>query len=266
MNLPDSRHFAPLPASRDKEGLEWIVYSGSVARRNGIDLAVLAVALLAEEFPALRFRVIGDGPALGPIVRLAEELGVADRVDFRGFIPHEQIPALLSNAAAGISTQRGGIFGSLVFSMKVAEYIALGLPVICSDIPTMRLYFSDDELLFFEPDNAEDLAQAMRALLTDPAAAAERAARSRRKLDELGWPAQKEMLVQTVEALAGSPSGDARVGAGALLCPTWFKGSLSVPSIRSNILPPPSGWLSWEPGITPHSHSSPSRTVRLMRW
>jgi glycosyltransferase involved in cell wall biosynthesis len=88
--------------------------------------------------------------------------------------------------------------------MKVAEYIALGLPVICSDIATMRHYFSDDDLLFFEPDNSEDLARAIRVLLTDPAAAEGRAARSRVKLDELDWPAQKKTLVETVEDLAGS--------------------------------------------------------------
>jgi glycosyltransferase involved in cell wall biosynthesis len=88
--------------------------------------------------------------------------------------------------------------------MKVAEYVALGLPVICSGIATMRHYFADDELLFFEPGNPEDLARAIRALLTNPAAAGERAARSRMKLDKLDWPAQKETLVKTVEALVGS--------------------------------------------------------------
>lgn len=209
MNLPDPGRFGPPEASRGSEGFEWIVYSGSIARRNGVDLAVRAVSLLSDEFPSLRLRVIGEGPALESVVRLAEDLGATDRVEFRGFVPHGQVPALLSDAVAGISPQRGGVFGSLVFSMKVAEYVALGLPVICSDIATMRHYFSDDELLFFESDSAADLARAIRALLTDPAAAEERAVRSRKKLDELDWPAQKQTLVETVEALAirKSPGG-----------------------------------------------------------
>ena len=205
MNLPDPARFVPVEASCDSGSLDWIVYSGSVAHRNGVDLVVRAVSLLADGFPSLRFRVIGEGPAVESVVRLAEDLGVADRVEFRSFVPNGQIPALLSGSAAGISPQRGGVFGSLVFSMKVAEYVALGLPVICSEIATMRHYFSDDELLFFEPESAVDLARAIRALLTDRAAAGERAARSRKKLDELDWPAQKQTLVETVEALAGSP-------------------------------------------------------------
>jgi glycosyltransferase involved in cell wall biosynthesis len=204
MNLPDPRRFASLEGSRDKGGFERIVYSGSIAHRNGLDLVVRAVSLLADEFPSLRFRVIGEGPALESVERLVEDLGVTDRAEFRDFVPNGQIPSLLGDAAAGVSPQRGGVFGSLVFSMKVAEYVALGLPVICSGIATMRHYFSDDELLFFEPGNAEDLARAIRALLTNPTAADERVTRSRMKLDRLNWPAQKATLVETVEALAAS--------------------------------------------------------------
>jgi glycosyltransferase involved in cell wall biosynthesis len=203
MNIPDPERFAPLDAPRDAGAFEWIVYSGSIAHRNGVDLIVKAAYLLAGEFPSLRFRIVGEGPALDSVVRLAGDLGVADRIEFRGLVPSSQIPAMLSDATAGVSPQRGGVFGSLVFSMKVADYVTLGLPVICSGITTMRHYFSDDELLFFEPGSAEDLASAIRAILADPAAAAERAARSRTKLDKLDWHAQKETLVKAVEALAG---------------------------------------------------------------
>ncbi len=206
MNLPDAGRFVPRQAEPGNDSFEWIVYCGSIARRNGVDLIVRAVPLLAEDFPLLRFRIIGEGPALEPAVQLAEELGAADFVEFRGLVANGQIPSLLSGAVAGISPQRGGVFGSLVFSMKGAEYIALGLPVICSGTDTMRYYFSDDELLFFEPENPEDLARAIRALLADLAAAKGRVVKSRIKLDELDWSAQKKTLVETVEALIDSRS------------------------------------------------------------
>lgn len=202
MNLPDSALFTPVDTSRSEERQDWLVYSGSIAHRNGLDLVVRALSLLAGEFPSLRFRIIGEGPAVEPVMRLARNLGVADRVDFLGFASHDKIPSLVSGAAAGISPQREGTFGSLVFSMKVAEYVALELPVICSGIATMRYYFSDDELSFFEPGSAEDLARSIREILVDPAAAQERAVRSLIRLGKLDWPAQKETLVATVEAIA----------------------------------------------------------------
>lgn len=204
MNLPDPEIFVAPP--RPEPGPDWLVYSGTISHRSGADLAVKALSLLGDEFPDLRLRMIGDGPAAGPVRRLAGDLGVAGRVEFLGLVPNARIPALLSGAAAGISPQRGDVFGSLVFSMKAAEYIAAGLPVICSGIPVMRHYFHDDELLFFEPGDACDLARAIREVLSDPALAMKRAARSRARLDQLDWATQKETLLRTVETSAGRPA------------------------------------------------------------
>jgi glycogen(starch) synthase len=149
----------------------------------------------------LRLRIIGAGPAVEPVLALAQELGVADRIDFRGLVPYYDVPAALADAAAGLSAQREDAFGALVFSVKVAEYVGLGLPVVCSGTATMRHYFDPDELLFFEPANVQDLTRAIRDLLTDPAAADERARKSELKLDKLRWSAQKQALVETVDKL-----------------------------------------------------------------
>jgi glycosyltransferase involved in cell wall biosynthesis len=203
MNLPDPAVFGARDEPRRRDGADFLVYSGAISHRNGPDLIIEALSLLEDEFPALRLRIIGDGPALDSLVRMAGDLGVADRVDFLDWVPNHEIPGLVSGAATGVSAHREDTFGSLVFSMKVAEYAALGLPVVCSGITTMRHYFEDDELMFFEPGNARDLARAIREQLTDPAAAEERAARSRIKLGKLDWPAQKETLIAAVEALAG---------------------------------------------------------------
>jgi glycosyltransferase involved in cell wall biosynthesis len=204
MNLPDPGLFGAREVIRSPDGAQSLVYSGTITERNGLDLVVRALSLLAADFPDLRFRIIGEGPALESVLALADEEGVRDRVDFRGFVPHDEIPAAVSDAAAGISAQREDAFGTLVFSVKVAEYVALGLPVICAGTVTMRHYFDDDEMLFFEPANTEDLARAIRALLSDPVAADERALKSQRKLDKLAWSAQKQTLVEAVEALVGS--------------------------------------------------------------
>ncbi|HEX3955864.1 MAG TPA: glycosyltransferase family 4 protein [Trebonia sp.] len=213
MNLPDTAVTAPVEAAAaDPDGRNRIVYSGSIAHRNGVDLIVKALSLLEGEFPLLRLRIVGGGPGAESVRGLVKELGVEDRVEFAGFVTNDEVPPLVSGAAAGISPQRDDAFGSFVFSMKVAEYITLGLPVICSAISTMEHYFSDGELLFFEPGSADDLARAIRDLLNDPALAAKRAASSRIRLDQLDWPAQKEALVRTVEALAGREEGDDRHG------------------------------------------------------
>jgi glycosyltransferase involved in cell wall biosynthesis len=230
MNLPDPTFATSLEAFRAERDPDLLAYNGAIAYRNGLDLVVRAIWMLAGEFPLLRLRLIGDGPALESVVRLAEELGVADRLEVRGFVPNYQIPSLVGHAAAGISPQREDTFGSLVFSMKVAEHIALGLPVICSGIATMRHYFSDDEVLFFDPGNAADLARTINELLTNPQSTQERVARSREKLGKLDWPGQREALVGTVEALARPRRPDSLRAAGPVRIP-WLRRSAAARSL-----------------------------------
>ena len=199
MNVPDPAVFGWREESSRTGGTQRLVYSGTIAHRFGLDLVVRAMSILAAEFPLLRLQIVGEGPAIDSLLQMAHAEGVAERIEYMGFVPNHEIPALVDDAVAGISAQREDVFGSLVFSMKVAEYAALGLPVICARTTTMRYYFDDDEVLFFEPEDTEDLARAIRKLLNDPAAATERAARCRIKLDKLSWSAQKKTLVEVVE-------------------------------------------------------------------
>jgi hypothetical protein len=108
---------------------------------------------------------------------------------------------VLAGATAGVSPLREDQFGALVFSMKVPEYIAAGLPVICSGTKTMRHYYDPEELFFFEPGDAADLARAIRQVLRDPTVARERSARGVSKLRELDWTAQRKVLIETVDSL-----------------------------------------------------------------
>jgi glycosyltransferase involved in cell wall biosynthesis len=202
MNLPDPEAYRPGDdASREGAG-QRLVYSGTMSHRHGLDLALTAVAMLADDYPDLRLCIIGEGSEQVMLATMADDLGIAHRVEFLGFVPVDEVPALLRGSVAGLSPHRADDFGSLVFSMKVPEYISLGLPVICARTSTMLHYFDDDELLYFEPGDAEDLARAIRTLLDDPGAAAPRVERSQQRLKQLNWSAQRETLVQAVETLA----------------------------------------------------------------
>jgi len=207
MNLPDPELFFPGTVSR--ANADTVVYSGSLTWRHGTDLLVEALALVADEFPLLRLLIIGAGPAVPALREQAASLAVSDRVEIADYVANDQIPALIGGAAAGVAAQREDEFGALVFSMKAAEYAALGLPVICSGITTMRHYFTEEDMFFFEPGNASDLARALRELLADPVAAAARAGQCQRSLRELDWPRQRAALVETVER-SGRAQGEAR--------------------------------------------------------
>lgn len=201
MNVPDPKTFKSVVPVDNGRSEPWLVYCGTISRRHGVDLVVPALAIIANEFPTVRLRIIGSGPALKSIAAQAEALGVVEQVELLGEARLKDVPSLISGALGGLSLQRQDAFGSLVFSMKVAEYISLGLPVICSRLTTMRHYFDEDELIFFEPDDVKDLARAIRELLLDTIGADQRLARSRKKLSQFDWSVQQHALAQAVESL-----------------------------------------------------------------
>ena len=103
---------------------------------------VLAVRAIARvETPGSRLVVIGDGPDRPRMERLAERLGVADRVEFLGRIPRAEVFERVATA---------GVFAHPALHddspLSVAEALALGTPVVCLDRggpPVVCKAFSD---------------------------------------------------------------------------------------------------------------------------
>jgi len=111
-----------------------------------------AFALLRRERPELRLVLTGGGHA-GP---------VPDGVDVRGSVPPGELVSLYRRAAALV-------FPSLYegFGQPVAEAMACGCPVACSDIPPLA-EVAAGAARTFAPDEPEAIAEAVRAVLADP--------------------------------------------------------------------------------------------------
>lgn len=111
------------------------------------------------------------------LARAAAGLGLADRVDFPGYLDRSAWSALLRGAT-------GVVFPSLYegFGLPVVEAMAAGIPVACADTTALPEVAGGAALLF-DPRKPADIAAAMVALAGDPAlrarlvaAGAERAA------------------------------------------------------------------------------------------
>ncbi len=109
-----------------------LIYTGSLDARWGVDLSIRAMPLLRSQVPDIRLLIVGRGPAEAELRRLAQSLGVEDCVRFAGFVPHADLPGLLAQADIGIATSRQDIFRQFASPLKIVEYMAAGLPVLCS--------------------------------------------------------------------------------------------------------------------------------------
>ena len=210
LNLPDERIFSPLQSSNEKSPSDpfVLVYHGTLARRLGLDIAIRAVAEIGARIPALELRIIGAGEEREPLLKLRDELGLQDRVTFsEGYVPVETIPGLLADADVGIVPLRVSDGTDIMLPTKLLEYVSLGIPCVVPATGTIRRYFDEEMVRFFEAEDHASLADALVDLYERPEyrrsiaeQATERFGRAHR------WSEHKKIYLGLVSELVGKRS------------------------------------------------------------
>ena len=84
---------------------------------------------------------------------LVEKYGLISKVRLVGVITPDDIPGWLSKCDIGILPNRRDIFLEFASPNKLSELIVMGKAVIVSRLKAIRHYFSEDALIYFEPNN-----------------------------------------------------------------------------------------------------------------
>jgi glycosyltransferase involved in cell wall biosynthesis len=196
-NFPDQRVFpirdAPVSWPRKKDGLS-LLYCGTVTEHYDLASIVKAIARLEREIP-IKLRVVGAGPTLDGIVDLARSLGVADSIERIGVIPLDRVHQEMREADIGISCQRRTVFGDLVFSTKIVEYLTQGLPVLTPRTYTVNKYLPDDSVFYFEPGSDASVADAIRFMWRNPPEVLRRLSRAKELLPYLSWQLERNRFL-----------------------------------------------------------------------
>jgi glycosyltransferase involved in cell wall biosynthesis len=187
-----------------------VAYHGTVNHWYGVDLLVQAIGRLKDQFPALHAVILGEGDALPGAERIASELGVQDRIEFsRRYVPHLEALSTVARASCGVIPNRRSRLNRFALSSKLLEYVALGVPVVVSRLETLAAHFNSEEVTFFEPDDADALAEAISWVAEHPVAAQEKTERARLRAEAYAWRRSRKQLLDVVSPAAGDDIGDA---------------------------------------------------------
>jgi glycosyltransferase involved in cell wall biosynthesis len=171
MNLPDERIFSERQAAAPKstDAAFVMVYHGTLARRLGLDIAIEAVAQIRTMIPRLELRIIGAGEERNRLIKLRDERQLQESITFSdGFVPVEQIPAMIHDADVGLVPLRISSGTDIMLPTKLLEYVSVGIPCIVPKTGTICRYFDEQMVEFFEAENVDSLATAIVALYSDP--------------------------------------------------------------------------------------------------
>lgn len=141
-------------------GKKHIISVGRRSYEKNIEKTIEAFKYLPDDYVLLQ---IGLGDA-SPYRKIAEEMGIEDRVFFLEGIPQEQLAFFYSWADCMCAPSRWEGFG-LVF----IEACACECPVITTNIDPMNEYLTDEEsaLLVNDPDNAKEIADKIIRVCSD---------------------------------------------------------------------------------------------------
>lgn len=150
-----------------------------------------AVARLKVAFPALRLRLVGDGPTRPTLEALATELGLLAHIDWCG--AREDVPELMGQAdlfVFGTTAEEG-------FGIVLAEAMAAGLPIVCTDSgPCAEVLGEGLAGCLVKAGDPLELSEAIGKLLRDPGLAQDYAAKAS------VWVRQRYSVEAAADALA----------------------------------------------------------------
>lgn len=140
---------------------------GRLMERKGHDRTMQALAELATEFPDLRYVIAGVGPEEGRLRRLAQQLGVTDRVDFVGLCSDDQVVALMQTSTIFVHPNRTTATGDVEgFGIVFLEAAAAGLPAVGGRSGGSVDAVKDGVTGFLvDGDNVTELTEKLRELL-----------------------------------------------------------------------------------------------------
>jgi 1,2-diacylglycerol 3-alpha-glucosyltransferase len=139
-----------------------IVSVGRLAKEKSFDTLLEAAAIVMSDHPDVKLAIIGSGLEEKSLKKLAQELGIANQVDFVGTVPYEKVPSYLNAAdifgfASTTETQ----------GLVTMEAMAAGLPIVAVDATGTHDAVSDGEEGLLTENDSAALAKAIKSVIDD---------------------------------------------------------------------------------------------------
>ena len=187
-----------------------MLYLGTVSHRHGVDQCVRVLPLAVERVPGLRLVIHAklaeaEGKPMQELSDLAQQLGVADRVDIRPPVPLQDVPAAMSRASVGVFTPHLDVHIDMALSLKVPEFVAMDVPVLAVRTSIMTSLFHEDEVGMFADGDLAAFADLLARLHAEPAFGRRMAEKARRFTRDHAWENEFAGYIGLLERLLGKP-------------------------------------------------------------
>lgn len=198
--------FTPSPLPSRKARVPILLYIGTLADWQGLDVVIRALPKILEQQP-VQLRVVGRGRSRQRklLTKQIQKMGVEENVVVQPAVSHHEVPAVIAEsdiclAPLGLN-DRNVTQGAC--PIKVLEYMASSRPLIASNMPIVReLVREDVDGLLFSPNDPDDLARQVLTLLNDSELSNRLAdSATERALTKFTWHEAQKKLIKVYSKL-----------------------------------------------------------------
>ncbi|NMC53182.1 MAG: glycosyltransferase family 4 protein [Chloroflexi bacterium] len=195
-------------AFRQELGLEdrfIILYAGAHGLANNLDMVLQAAGDLRDE-PRICFMMVGDGKEKAHLIETARQMNLPNVV-FLPAMPKEKMAQVMGAADACLASLQPIESFKTTYPNKVFDYMAAGRPVLLAIDGVIRQVVDAAAAgVFVQPGSPSALAQAVRQLFADPAAAKQMGLSGRQYVEKhFDRASLADQLAQLLELMRKKP-------------------------------------------------------------
>ena len=174
---------AAFPYRPDGRPARTVLAVGRFARAKGFDHLLRAAGALSARGTPIDVELVGDGPERAALAALARDLGLGERVRFRGWLPFAEVLEAMSRATILVHPSPGLGDG---LPNVLREAMAVGTPVVASRVAGIPEALDDGRCgVLVPPADVAALTDAIAGMLADEGRRRRFAAHGRRRTEEL---------------------------------------------------------------------------------
>lgn len=185
------------PKEELKRGYKYMVgYLGVIGQQEGVEYLLTAAKYIKERENNVFWGIVGAGPHLEALKKMATDMGLDDCVKFTGRIPDQQMLEYMNTADVCVNSDKYNRMNDKSTMNKVLEYMALGKPIVQFDLTEGR-YSAQEASLYARNNDAVDMAEKIMELLKNPEKRKKMGEYGRNRImTELSWEHTSQALTE----------------------------------------------------------------------
>ncbi len=203
----DSRVKEDNPITSNYTDQQVVFYVGGLSKNKGIFQMLESILSVKKSIPEVKLLVAGSFPGneLEKEVReYVQKNHISDNVDFLGYTPYEQLPSILGISKIGLILYQPTSWHLRTrASSKFFLFMCASIPLVVSDFPGFRELVENENCgLLVDPNNTEQISEALILLLKNPEKAKKMGENGRKAIAErYNWETEGKKLLEVYEHL-----------------------------------------------------------------